>query len=120
VTQSTGQTSVLHGLAVTVSGHTAPLATVGLSTPRVRDAVPPSHVSEHVAQLDQVPIMQSTAGIEGETDGTVSGAGVGEAVGLRTNNKPLRTSHSLAELARRRIIAPRRRRWGQSRRRRGI
>ncbi len=94
MTQSTGQTSVLHGLAVTVSGHTAPLPTVGLSTPRVRDVVPPSHVSEHAAQLDQAPIMQSTAWIEGETDGIVSGAGVGEAVGLRTNNKPLRTSRA--------------------------
>jgi hypothetical protein len=92
VTQSTGQTSVLHGLTVKVSGQTAPLPTVGLSTPRVRDVVPPSHVSEHVAQLDHVPIMQSTACMEGETDGTVSGAGVAEAVvGLRTNNEPLCT-----------------------------
>ena len=89
VTQSTGQTSVLHGLAVKVSGHTAPLPTVGLSTPRVRDAVPPSHVSEHVAQLDQAPTMQSTACIEGEIvgDGVGEGVadGVGEGVGLHAN-----------------------------------
>ena len=85
-----GQTSVLHGLAVKVSGHTAPLPTVGLSTPRVRDAVPPAHVTEQVAQLDQAPIMQSTACFEGEPDGTVDGSSVGEAVvGLRTNNKAL-------------------------------
>ena len=80
----------MHGLAVKVSGHTAPLPTVGLSTLRVRDAVPPAHVTEHVAQLDQAPIMQSTACIEGEPDGTIDGSSVGEAVvGLRTNNKAL-------------------------------
>ncbi len=105
VMQSTGQTSVLHGLAVKVSGHTAPLPTVGLSTPRVRDAVPPAHVTEQVAQLDQAPIMQSSACIEGETDGTIVigsvgvgvvglgvgnrvGEGVGSGVGLRTSNNP--------------------------------
>jgi hypothetical protein len=105
VTQSTGQTSVLHGLAVKVSGHTAPLPTVGLSTPRVRDAVPPAHVTEQVTQLDQALIMQSTACIEGETDGTIVigsvgvgvvglgvgnrvGEGVGSGVGLRTSSNP--------------------------------
>ena len=76
VTQSTGQTSVLHDLAVKVSGHAAPLLTVGLSTLRVRDAVPPSQETEHAAQLDQAPIMQSTACIDGENDGAVVGAGV--------------------------------------------
>jgi hypothetical protein len=90
VTQATGQTSVLHRLAVKVSGHTAPLPTVGLSTPRVRDAVPPAHVTEQVAQLDQAPTVQSSACIEGEPDGKavigsvgvgVVGLGVGEGVG---------------------------------------
>ena len=80
MTQATGQTSVLHGLAVKVSGHRPPLPTVGLSTLRVRDAVPPAQVTEQVAQLNHVPTMQSTACIEGETDGTVVGSGVGEAV----------------------------------------
>ena len=90
MTQSTGQTSVLHDLAVKVSGHAAPLLTVGLSTLRVRDAVPPSQETEHAAQLDQAPIMQSTACIDGENDGTVVGVGVGEAVvGLKTNNEAL-------------------------------
>ena len=89
MTQSTGQTSVLHDLAVKVSGHAAPLLTVGLSTLRVRDAVPPSQETEHAAQLDQAPIMQSTACIEGEADGTVVGSSVGEAVvGLRTKQIP--------------------------------
>jgi hypothetical protein len=101
---------VLHDLAVKVSGHAAPLLTVGLSTLRVRDAVPPSQETEHAAQLDQAPIMQSTACIEGETDGTVVGAGVGEAVGLRTNNKPLNTSNCPDDFAWRRIVAPRQRR----------
>jgi hypothetical protein len=81
----------LHGLAVKVSGHRPPLPTVGLSTPRVRDAVPPAHVAEQVAQLDQAPTMQSSACIEGEPDGTavigsvgvgVVGLGVGEGVGF--------------------------------------
>jgi hypothetical protein len=81
---------VLHRLAVKVSGHTAPLPTVGLSTPRVRDAVPPPHVTEQVAQLDQAPTVQSSTCIEGEPDGTavigsvgvgVVGLGVGEGVG---------------------------------------
>jgi hypothetical protein len=117
VTQSTGQTSVLHGLAVKVSGHRPPLPAVGLSTPRVRDAVPPAHVTEHAAQLDQATTMQSTACIEGEADGTVVGSSVGEAVvGLRTKNKSLQASNFPDELAWLRIIAPRRRRWG----RRGI
>ena len=90
MTQATGQTSVLHGLAVKVSGHTAPLPAVGLSTLRVRDAVPPAQVTEQVAQLAHVPIVQSTACIEGETDGTAVGSSVGEAVvGLRTNNNAL-------------------------------
>ena len=71
----------MHGLAVKVSGHTAPLPTVGLSTPRVRDAVPPAHVTEQVAQLDQAPTMQSTACIEGEIVGEGVGDGVGEGVG---------------------------------------
>ncbi len=71
VTQSTGQTSVLHGLAVKVSGHRPPLPTVGLSTLRMRDAVPPAHVTEQVAQLDQAPTMQSTACIEGKPDGII-------------------------------------------------
>ncbi len=82
----------MHGLAVKVSGHNAPLPTVGRSTLRVRDAVPPAHVTEHVAQLDQAPTMQSTACIEGEPDGTavttlksvgvgVVGMGVGNGVG---------------------------------------
>jgi hypothetical protein len=80
----------LHGLAVKVSGHRPPLPAVGLSTLRVPDAVPPAQVTEQVAQLDQAPIMQSTACIEGETDGTVVGSSVGEAVvRLRTNNKAL-------------------------------
>jgi hypothetical protein len=53
----------------------------------MRVAVPPSHVTEHVAQLDQAPIMQSSACIEGANDQNVVGAGVGEAVvGLRTNS----------------------------------
>ena len=86
MTQSTGQTSVLHDLAIKVSGHTAPMLTVGLSTLRVRDAVPPSQETEHAAQLDQAPIMQSTACIDGENDGAVVGAGVGE-VGLKTNSQ---------------------------------
>ena len=80
----------MHGLAVKVSGHRPPLPAVGLSTLRVPDAVPPAQVTEQVAQLDQAPIMQSTACIEGETDGTVVGSSVGEAVvRLRTNNKAL-------------------------------
>ena len=80
----------MHGLAVKVSGHRPPLPAVGLSTPRVRDAVPPAHVTEQVAQLDQATTMQSIACIEGEADGTVVGSSVGEAVvGLRTNNKAL-------------------------------
>ena len=80
----------MHGLAVKVSGHRPPLPAVGLSTPRVRDAVPPAHVTEHAAQLDQATTMQSTACIEGEADGTVVGSSVGEAVvGLRTNNNAL-------------------------------
>ena len=117
MTQSTGQTSVLHGLAVKVSGHRPPLPAVGLSTPRVRDAVPPAHVTEQVAQLDQATTMQSIACIEGEADGTVVGSSVGEAVvGLRTKNKSLQASNYPDELAWLRIIAPRRRRWG----RRGI
>jgi hypothetical protein len=37
----------------------------------VRDAVPPPHVTEQVAQLDQAPTMQSTACIEGEPDGII-------------------------------------------------
>ena len=69
--QSTGQTSVLHGLAVKVSGHRPPLPIVGCSTLRVRDAVPPPHVTEQVAQLNHVPTMQSTACIEGEPDGII-------------------------------------------------
>jgi hypothetical protein len=80
VTQSTGQTSVLHGLAVTVSGHRPALPIVGRSTLRVRDAVPPAHVAEQVAQLDQAPTMQSSACIEGEPDGTVVGGSVGVGV----------------------------------------
>ena len=89
MTQSTGQTSVLHGLAVKVSRHRPPVPAVGLSTPRVRDAVPPAHVTEHAAQLDQATTMQSTACIEGEADGTVVGSSVGEAVvGLRTKQIP--------------------------------
>jgi hypothetical protein len=109
VTQSTGQTSVLHDLAVKVSGHIAPMLTVGLSTLRVRDAVPPSQETEHAAQLDQAPIMQSTASIDGENDGTVVGAGVGE-VGLKTNSQPLNTSNCPDDFAWRRIVAPRQRR----------
>ena len=110
MTQSTGHTSVLHGLAVTVSGHRPPLPTVGRSTLRVRDAVPPAHVTEQVAQLDQAPTMQSTACIEGEPDGTVVGSSVGEAVvGLRANNKVLKASNRPDELAWLRIVAPRRR-----------
>ncbi len=84
----------MHGLAVKVSGHRPPLPAVGLSRPRVRDAVPPAHVTEQVAQLDQAPTMQSTACIEGEPDGTVVGSSVGEAVvGLRTKNKSLQVSN---------------------------
>ena len=79
----------MHGLAVKVSGHRPPLPTVGLSTPRVRDAVPPAHVTEHAAQLDQATTMQSTACIEGEIvgDGVGEGVGdgVGEGVGLHAN-----------------------------------
>jgi hypothetical protein len=53
-------------------------------------------VTEHVAQLDHVPIVQSTACIEGEPDGAVVGRsvsnGVGSVVGLRASNKPLHAS----------------------------
>jgi hypothetical protein len=88
VTQATGQTSVLHDLAAKVSGHGPPLPAVGRSTLRVRDAVPPAHVTEQVAQLNQAPTMQSRACIEGEADGTVVGSSVGEAVvGLRTKKQ---------------------------------
>ncbi len=108
---------MLHGFTVKVSGHRPPLPAVGLSTLRVRDAVPPAHVAEQVAQLDQAPTMQSTACIEGEPDGTVVGSSVGEAVvGLRAKKKTLQASNRLDKLAWLRIIAPRRRRWG----RRGI
>jgi hypothetical protein len=117
VTQATGQTSVLHDLAAKVSGHGPPLPAVGRSTLRVRDAVPPAHVTEQVAQLNQAPTMQSSACIEGEADGTAVGSSVGEAVvGLRIKKNSLQASNFPDERAWLRIIAPRRRRWG----RRGI
>jgi hypothetical protein len=56
--------------------------------------VPPAHVTEQEAQLDQATTMQSIACIEGEADGTVVGSSVGEAVvGLRTKNTSLQASN---------------------------
>jgi hypothetical protein len=70
----------------------------------VRDAVPPAHVTEQVAQLDQAPTMQSSACIEGEPDGTVVGSSVGEAVvGLRTKSKFLQ--HQIVLSLRARLVA---------------
>jgi hypothetical protein len=81
VSQSTGHTCVLQDRAVSVSAHTAPLPTLGLSTLRVRDKMPPAHVTEHVPQLDQAATEQSTGSTVGETDGLAVGAGVGVGVG---------------------------------------
>jgi hypothetical protein len=81
--QSTGHASVLHGFAASVSGHVAPVPTVGLSRPRVRYDVPPSHVTEHAAQLDHASTMQLTAGTVGEDVGAGDAGGKGVGVGKR-------------------------------------
>jgi hypothetical protein len=80
--QSTGHAPVLHGVVVSVSGHAAPAPRVGLSTPRVRCAVPPSQVSEHAAQLDHASTMQLAGGTASEDVGAVAGDDGGESVGV--------------------------------------